>query len=234
MTSAMTMTDSDDNRRPLRSRNSGLLRAFAARLARTSVTPNQISVASIVFAGGGGAALLWLQPAWAGLLLCIVGTQLRLLCNLIDGLVAVEGGKASAVGALYNEYPDRIADTLLILALGVAAGEPWLGWLGALLAALTAYIRLSGGALGLPQSFRGPLAKQQRMAVLSLGCLAGMVEQALGHGGRWSLLSAAALIAAGSLLTCVLRTRDIGRLLRAREISARSSASAVPGVDGAP
>lgn len=222
MPAPITMSSSEDNRRPLRSRNSGLLRGLAAGLARTAITPNQISVASIGFAGAAAAALLWLDPAWAGLLLCIIGTQLRLLCNLIDGLVAVEGGKASAVGALYNEYPDRIADTLLILALGVAAGEPWLGWLGALLAALTAYIRLSGGALGLPQSFRGPLAKQQRMAVLSLGCLAAMIEQALAPGGRWSLLSAAVLIAAGSLLTCALRARDIGRALRVREAATTS------------
>lgn len=216
------MSDSDTNRRPLKTRDSGLLRGFAARLARTAITPNQISMASIVFAGGGAAALLWLQPVWAGLLLCLVGTQLRLLCNLIDGLVAVEGGKSSAVGALYNEYPDRVADTVLILALGIAAGEPWLGWLGALLAALTAYIRLSGGALGLPQSFRGPFAKQQRMAVLSLACLAALVEHALTQGVRWSLLGASVLIAAGSLLTCALRTRDIGRALRAREAATKA------------
>jgi phosphatidylglycerophosphate synthase len=194
------------------------LRGIAARLAATAITPNQISVASIVFAAGGAAALLWLTPAWAALLLCVLGTQLRLLCNLFDGLVAVEGGKASAVGALYNEYPDRIADTVLIVALGYAAGHPWLGWLGALLAALTAYIRLSGGALGLPQSFRGPLAKQQRMAVLSAGCLAQIVETYfVSPGTRWSLLVAAAVIAAGSLLTCALRTRDIARLLRQQQ-----------------
>lgn len=207
-----------ENRRPLRSRESGLLRGIASRLAATAITPNQISVASMMFAAGGAVALLWLSPFWAALLLCVLGTQLRLLCNLFDGLVAVEGGKASAVGALYNEYPDRVADSVLIVALGYAAGHAWLGWLGALLAALTAYIRLSGGALGLPQSFRGPLAKQQRMAVLSAGCVAQIVETyVLSPATRWSLLVACALIAGGSLLTCVLRTRDIASLLRARE-----------------
>lgn len=50
-----------------------------------------------------------------------------------------------------NEFPDRIADTLPLVPLGYAAGLPWLGWLAALLAALTAYVRVFGGALGLAQ-----------------------------------------------------------------------------------
>ena len=45
----------------------------------------------------------------------------------------------------------------------------WLGWLGALAAAVTAYIRVLGGSLGLPQDFRGPLAKPHRMVVMTSG-----------------------------------------------------------------
>jgi phosphatidylglycerophosphate synthase len=81
-------------------------------------------------------------------------------------MVAIEGGQQSAVGVLYNEIPDRVADSLLIVALGFAAGTPWLGWLGALAAAVTAYIRVLGGTCGLPQDFRGPLAKPHRMFVM--------------------------------------------------------------------
>ena len=91
-------------------------------------------------------------------------------------MVAVEGGKKSALGPLYNEFPDRIADSLLIVALGYAIGWPSLGWFGALAAALTAYIRVFGGSLGLPQDFRGPMAKQQRMAALTLACVVGAAE----------------------------------------------------------
>ena len=217
------MPSTSDSRRPIRARGAAPIRQLAARLARSPVTPNQISVASIVFAAGGAAALLW-PPGGStigGLLLCLLGVQLRLLCNLLDGLVAVEGGKSSVLGALYNEYPDRVADSLLIVALGVAAGEPWLGWLGALLAALTAYIRMSGAAMGLPQSFRGPQAKQQRMAMLSLACVAGVVEVLLRQEARYSLLAAASVIAAGSLLTCILRSRDIAQALQQRAGASR-------------
>ena len=201
------------DRRPLASRDTRWARRIASMLARSSVTPNQISSISIVFAALGAIALVDARPL--ALVGAAIGVQLRLLCNLIDGMVAIEGGKQSATGALYNEFPDRIADSLLLVALGYACGVPWLGWLAALMAALTAYVRATGGALGLAQDFRGPMAKPQRMAVLTVACLAGAAEIEW-NGTRWALVAAAVLIAAGSALTCVTRTRAIARALRAR------------------
>jgi phosphatidylglycerophosphate synthase len=207
------MTDEYANRRPLATRGSAWAQRAAAALARSAVTPNQISVASIAFAAAG-AALLAAWPTAAGLVGSAACIQLRLVCNLLDGMVALEGGKASAVGRIYNEFPDRIADSLLIVAGGYACGQPWLGWLGALLAALTAYVRVFGGSLGFAQDFRGPLAKPQRMAVLTAACVLGAIE-AHWHAQRWALLASAAIIAAGSLVTCVARTRAIAVQLRA-------------------
>ena len=200
-------------RRPLASRDSRLAQRIAAALARSSVTPNQISVLSIVFALAGTFALVRATPVL--LLIAAVCIQLRLLCNLLDGMVAIEGGKQSAVGALYNEFPDRIADSVLLVALGYAALLPWLGWLAALLAALTAYVRATGGALGIAQDFRGPMAKPHRMAVLTVACIAGAAEM-YWNGTRYALLAAAIVIAAGSALTCVTRALAIARALRAR------------------
>ena len=202
------------NRRPLKSRSSGWARSLAAALARTRVTPNQISVASVAFAAIGAAALILSGEPWA-LLACALCIQLRLLCNLLDGMVAVEGGKGSAVGGLYNELPDRLADSAFIVAAGYAAGVAWLGWCGALLAITTAYIRALGGALGLPQDFRGPMAKPHRMAVLTAACLLGAVEGYLWRSHH-ALRAALWVIAGGALLTCVTRTRALAQALNAR------------------
>ena len=209
------MTGTESNRRPIAARGSAWAQRFAAALARSAVTPNQISVASVVFAAIG-AALLTEWPTDAGLVLAALCIQLRLICNLLDGMVAMEGGKASAVGKIYNEFPDRVADSLLIVAAGYACGYPWLGWLGALLAALTAYVRVFGGSLGFAQDFRGPFAKQQRTAVLTVACVLGAAET-FWHSERDALLIAAALIAAGSLVTCIARTRAIAAQLRVGE-----------------
>ncbi len=202
------------DRRPLASRDTGWARRASAWLVRSGATPNGISVASIGFAAIGCAALLYWFGV-SGLILCGVCVQLRLLCNLMDGMVAIEGGRQTPVGAIYNEVPDRIADSLFLVALGYAAGEPWLGWLAALAAAVTAYIRVLGGSLGLAQDFRGPMAKPQRMAVMTLACLLAAVEWPV-WGSRYALLIAAWVIAVGSILTCVTRLLAISRNLRQR------------------
>lgn len=199
----------DANRRPIAVRGSGWAQRSAAALARGRLTPNQISVLSVLFALAGAWALLAV-PGRIGALLCALAILLRLLCNLFDGMVAVEGGKGTPTGPLYNEVPDRLADTLFLVALGYAIALPWLGWLAALLAALTAYIRALGGALGQVQDFRGPMAKPHRMwllgMALALAALLPVWRQPI-------LLAAAVLITTGSALTCVTRTRAIATRL---------------------
>lgn len=207
----MSPEDEAVARRPIASRSSPWAIAVSSRLARAGVTPNSISVASIAFAALGGALVAWgSHPlAWLGAAVCV---QLRLICNLLDGMVAIEGGRKTRSGPLYNEFPDRIADSLLLVPLGYAAGVAWLGWACALVAALTAYIRVFGGSVGLAQDFSGIMAKQRRMAALTAGLVAQSLEAPL-FGSRWSLLAAGVVIAVGSAATCVTRTMRIARVL---------------------
>ena len=169
-------------RRPLASRSYGWAQYVAARLTGigTQVTPNQISLLSIAWAVLGGAVLWWSpgQPAFIAAAVCV---QLRLLCNLLDGMVAIEGRKSTAIGALFNEIPDRLADPLFLVPLGYAAGYPWLGWLAALLAVLTGPClgRLARPAAGLWRA----LPKQRRMAVLTVALLIQAIADALWAAG---------------------------------------------------
>jgi phosphatidylglycerophosphate synthase len=149
--------------------------------------------------------------------------QLRLLANMLDGLVAVEGGRKTATGDLFNEVPDRFADVLILASAGYAL--TWLGtlgitfgWLAALLAVLSAYVRVFGGSLGFQQSFIGPMAKQHRMALLTLACLASILEViAAGYQGR--LLSFGLLIIGlGTALTIIRRLGLIAGLLQERPV----------------
>lgn len=204
-----------ENRRPIASRNNRFTQGFARWLAVNKVlTPNQISCLSVVFAGFGALVLAYsVHPAV--LVLVALMIQLRLLCNLFDGMVAVEGGQKTPAGELFNELPDRVADSLLLVALGYAAGLDALGWLAALLAVCTAYIRIFGGSLGLKQSFRGPMAKQHRMAVMTAACLFGAFETAYTQT-VYALGAATVIITVGSAATCFFRTRDIVRELEKR------------------
>jgi phosphatidylglycerophosphate synthase len=198
-------------RRPLASRSSSWAKWLAARLTMSHITPNQISLLSVAWAALGGALLFW-GATWLAFIAAAACVQLRLICNLLDGMVAIEGGKSTPSGALFNEIPDRVADPLFLVPFGYAAGYSWLGWLAALLAVLTAYIRVLGGALGQQQDFGGILPKQRRMAVLTIALIAAAIEDSL-WGTRLSLIAAAVIIVLGSLATCVSRTLRIARLL---------------------
>ncbi len=211
-------------RRPLKSRQTAWARALAAALLRLRVRPNGISLVSVLFAALAGAAL-WRAPAVGrgaatGLyLVAVLGIQLRLLCNLLDGMVAVEGGLRSPTGEIWNDLPDRFADALILLGAGYSlSGFPWgpeLGWLATALAILTAYVRLLGGAAGASQQFCGPMAKPHRMATLTVACLLAIGELWLGWPPR-ALALALVLVVLGSAVTVVRRTRRIARELRAQ------------------
>lgn len=174
------MTDLHD-RRPLASRNTGWARKVTLWLARTSITPNQISMTSIVAAAIAGLCF-WMTGSaegWLRVALFIAAglfCQIRLLCNLFDGLVAVEGGKHAPDGAFWNEFPDRVADVLILVGAGLGTGEPALGWAAASFAILTAYTRELGRSCGLSADFSGPMAKQHRMAVMTGAALLSIFE----------------------------------------------------------
>lgn len=201
-------------RRPLASRSTRWAGFLSTAAVRAGFSADGISLLSLVFAGAGAAALLLVPRPW-NLLAGAACVQLRLLCNLLDGMVAIEGGRKSRVGALYNEVPDRVADSLFLVALGYTIGIAWLGWLAALAAAVTAYIRVLGGTLGLAQDFRGPQAKPHRMAVMTAGCLLGVAEFFATHT-QYAVVTAAWVIAVGAIVTCGTRLHAIGKQLKAR------------------
>ena len=72
-----------------------------------------------------------------------------------------------------------------------------------------------GGANGLVQDFRGPLAKQHRMFAMSLSCLIGAVELHF-NGSLNALIITAYVIAIGAGITCITRTLAIAKQLKAK------------------
>lgn len=157
-------------RRELKTRSRVSVQKIAQYISQLNITPNQISVFSVVFALIAAVCLLLLEDNYKWLLF-IFFIQCRLFCNMLDGLVAIEGGKRSILGDIYNDMPDRIADVLILVAFGCAFSEPiinHLGWLAACLALMTAYTRTLFLSLGAPADYSGPLAKQHRMALVCL------------------------------------------------------------------
>ena len=200
------MTEAD--RRPIAARGLRPVVAMAEWLVRWRASPDAISVAGMaaaLLAGGAFAAGWWLVGA--------VLVQMRLMANLLDGMVAIGREVASPVGELFNEVPDRVSDTAVLVGVGLVAGELWLGLLAALAAMTTAYVRGVGRGLGLPSDFAGPMAKQQRMAVITaLGVACGVLPAAWTVG--WPA-AALWLVTVGAFATALRRLWRIARRLQA-------------------
>jgi phosphatidylglycerophosphate synthase len=211
-------------RRPLKTRDWPFFKNLAAWLARRGATPNAISFMSIVFGCLAGASLAatahvhgWAERAcWLG---AAVGVQLRLIANLLDGMVAVEGRKGGPVGDLWNEAPDRVSDAAIFIGAGYAAGScPVLGFSAAVVALFVAYVRALGASVGVGQIFLGPQAKQQRMAVTTAASVLSAVLPAAEWGVDGHPLTlirlALGIIVLGGIVTAWRRLARIAALLR--------------------
>lgn len=209
----------ESDRRPIAARNLGVTQRIAAALIARGASPNGISVAGMVAGIGAGVAFAavpcWPGAAWALWLLGGLLVQARLMANLLDGMVAIGRGVASPVGELYNEVPDRVSDTAVLVGLGVAAGCLSLGIAAALVAMLTAYIRTTARAAGAPSDFGGPMAKQHRMA-LATGLAVWCAVVPGVAGGPWAVRAVLAVVTLGSLLTAWLRLARAASALRGR------------------
>lgn len=211
-----------ENRRPLASRQTRWARALANALAKTRVTPNQVSGTSMVMALIAGVCFALSAYAQGGLqitalIAAALFCQLRLLCNLLDGMLAVEAGLGSSEGPFWNEAPDRVADLLILVGAGFGAGAVWLGWAAGAFAIGTAYLRAFGQSLGQPADFSGPMAKQHRMALMTGAALLGALVASWIDPG-FVLMSALVAVVLGAALTCWRRAERIRDLLRETRI----------------
>lgn len=212
-------------RRPLKSRDTKWANAIAGRLARAGIKPNVISVTGTVFAAGAGVCFWYagrttLDWTWSLLLLLAIGgMQLRLLCNLFDGMVAIEGGFKTKAGEIFNELPDRFSDAFIFIGAGYSvptfAWTQELGWAAAVLAVTTAYVRALGASMGAGQHFTGPMAKQQRMALMTGACLAAMAAP-IWPNVTYAIPIALGLVALGCVITIFRRCGRIARVMESK------------------
>lgn len=210
------MSAKEDDRRPISQRGRGYAKYLTRVLAKSGVTPNVISFTSIVFAALAGLCFFAAAPAaGSGRVLLFLGAalfcQLRLLANMLDGMVAVEAGRGGPDGPVWNELPDRFADIAVLVGAGYGLAQlgeapASLGWAAAIAAVMTAYVREVVRAAGAPADFSGPMAKPHRMFVLTMAALISTIEPLWGWQGQtlhWALW----IVSIGATFTALNRAR---------------------------
>lgn len=89
------------SRRPLKSRSTGWASAAAQLALRAGLSANQISFLGIIIAILGVSALIEAPDEPWLFLVAALCVQLQLLANMLDGMVAVEGGRGGPTGAIF-------------------------------------------------------------------------------------------------------------------------------------
>jgi phosphatidylglycerophosphate synthase len=231
----------DADRRPISQRSHRWAKWLTSTLVKSGVSPNFISFTSIVFAVFGGLCFYASGISEGGdRVMLLIGAalfcQLRLLANMMDGMVAVEAGKGSPDGAIWNELPDRFADIAILVGAGygvAATGmfDATLGWAAAVAAVMTAYVREVGKSAGAPADFSGPMAKPHRMFWMTVFALVSIFDPWIGANAAaildWGYVAsepgkgvfiafALWLVLLGSILTTFSRAWRALRFLRRR------------------
>ncbi|HZO50088.1 MAG TPA: CDP-alcohol phosphatidyltransferase family protein [Gaiellaceae bacterium] len=192
-------------------------RELAARavgsLARTRVTPNQLTAAGVSLSLAA-AVLVYFEDRgektyfWLGAFVFLVGS----LLDILDGALARAGGKATPLGAFVDSTTDRIGEAAMLGAIGLVLirhGHEFA--LGATFAAvagsfLVSYTRARAEALGLRGDV-GLSSRAERVVIVTAGLVLA----------PWGVLPwAIYVLAASAWLTVLQRILFVRTQLRER------------------
>jgi len=167
----------------LRGRSGIIADPLAAAAQRAGISPNQLTILSLVFAI---AAFLFyvLSTSDASILfLAALMSLLNAVADLTDGALARRTGTADPKGDFLDHVVDRYSDMLVLSGIMFAGYAPWpVGFLAAIGVLLTSYIGTQAQALHLGRYYGGMMGRADRMIIILMATLANAVYAESIHG----------------------------------------------------
>jgi phosphatidylglycerophosphate synthase len=147
----------------------------AALLARTRISPVQVTVASGALTIGGGVAFGYGEYLW-GAALILAGV----ITDCVDGDLARLTGRTSRSGALLDSVIDRWTDAALILGLGLSDLERYgrLAAFALVASMLVSYTRARAQSLGVDCP-DGIGARDTRILIIVIAAVFNRIEVGL-------------------------------------------------------
>jgi CDP-diacylglycerol--glycerol-3-phosphate 3-phosphatidyltransferase len=185
-------------------RRSGASRAVLWLVDRSGITPNAVTI--IGFLGICAAAGLALGRQWVPASLVFVASG---LVDSLDGLLARYQGRVTAFGAFLDSVLDRLAEGVIIGAIGITLAEDGDIWgLAACFVALTAsfvvsYARARAEGLGITGSSGGLMGRPERLVIVGAALFLGSLGDVLPVG--MAILAGLSLMTAAHRILLVRR-----------------------------
>lgn len=161
-----------------------LLRPLVNQLATWQISPNQVTISAILLSGVTGLALvqstqlaLPFLPT-TPLVLCSLPIVLlgRMALNAIDGMLAREHNRKSALGCILNELGDVLSDVLLYLPFALVTGVSAPLIVGIVILAIASeMVGVLGFEIDHKRHYEGPMGKSDRALVFGvIGLILGL------------------------------------------------------------
>jgi phosphatidylglycerophosphate synthase len=158
-----------------------LVRPYERALIRLGVSPNMITLATLLTAAGAAYAFAFGWFATGGWLYLLTG-----ILDIVDGRIARATGKVSVGGAYFDSVMDRYAELLVFAGLSYFYRDSWVLFLvlaASLGSIMTSYTRARGEALGVNDLDIGAMQRPERLFYLGIvSALAPILETLVGHG----------------------------------------------------
>lgn len=170
------------------------IESVARVLSGLGLTPNMVSLLGFGVSLGASALLALGYLAWGGVLVLLAG-----FADMLDGALARLTQRATPFGALLDSTLDRLSEAAVLFGLLLfylprgASQEVALVYLVVVGSVMVSYIRARAEGLGWECSV-GILTRPERVVLLSLGLILGLVLPAL-----W-LLAVLSYVTAGQRL----------------------------------
>lgn len=184
------------------------LRGVERAVIRHGVRADQVTAAGLACGAGAATAVLLSATSQLWLLWVPALVLARLVCNALDGMIAVDTDRARPIGQVANEFADRIADVCILIAVSWRAGSLLLGICALALVLLASYLGTVAQAAGGSRQYVGVMGKADRMILLALAAPVA----AFGPAGA-VLAAVLGVIATGSAVTIAQRWAAIHREL---------------------
>jgi len=144
------------------------LEPFVALARRLGLTPNAVSVVSLLMATAAGVAYALGGQYRLAYLVGAFCVFLNGWLDLIDGALARELAVDSAAGDLLDHVIDRYADIVMIVGLSAGIGRYDLGLAAVTGVLMTSYLGTQAQAVGLDRVYGGIVGRADRLAIIGI------------------------------------------------------------------
>jgi phosphatidylglycerophosphate synthase len=151
---------------------------LSALAEKTGISPNQLSVLSLVFAVAASAFYYSSGSDKSMLYIAALMVLLNAIFDAADGALARRTGKTNPRGDFLDHAIDRYADMFLLGGIIFAGYAPWpVGLLAVIGVFLTSYMGTQAQALQLGRYYGGMMGRADRLLMIFLATLGNAAYQ---------------------------------------------------------